>query len=93
LSLLFRRSNLAALEARKGGTNTRALLASNEAVGSSYVSTGHLPTPELVTALMAEAHTRYKSNTEGENSQVYPAPAEVPSELFGVCVVGTSGNV
>src|SRR4029078_7813051 len=27
------------------------------------------------------------------NSQVYPALATVPSELFGVCVVGTSGSV
>ena len=29
----------------------------------------------------------------GENSKVYPALARVPSELFGICVVGTSGNV
>jgi glutaminase len=58
-------------------------------VGSSYVSIGHLPTPELVT----DAYARYKPNTEGENSQVYPALAAVPSDLFGVCVVGTSGSV
>ena len=43
--------------------------------------------------LVAEAHARYKSNTDGTNSQVYPALARVPSDLFGVCVVGTSGNV
>ena len=66
---------------------------SNGAAGLPYVSTGHLPTPELVTALVAEAHARYKSNTDGENSQVYPALARVPSDLFGVCVVGTSGNI
>jgi len=64
-----------------------------ERAQSSYVSTGRLPSPELVTALVSEAHARFKSNTEGENSQVYPALARVPSELFGVCVVGTSGNV
>jgi glutaminase len=58
-----------------------------------YVSTGHLPTPEQVKALVAEAHARYKSNSEGENSQVYPALARVASDLFGVCVVGCSGNV
>src|SRR5262245_32644827 len=61
--------------------------------GSTYVSTGRLPTPEQVAALVAEAHARYKSNRDGENSQVYPALASVPRELFGVCVVGTSGNV
>jgi glutaminase len=60
--------------------------------GFPYVSTGHLPNPALVTALVAEAHARYKPNTDGENSQVYPALARVPSDLFGICVVGTSGN-
>jgi glutaminase len=43
--------------------------------------------------LVAEAYARYKSNTEGKNSQVYPALARVSSELFGVCVVGTGSNV
>ena len=42
---------------------------------------------------MAEAHNRFKSKAEGENSTVYPALQRVPSDLFGVCVVGTSGNV
>ena len=58
-----------------------------------YVSTGHLPTPDQVRVLVAEAHERYSLVTEGKNSEVYPALARVPSELFGVCVVGTSGNV
>jgi glutaminase len=64
-----------------------------KAAAAPYVSTGHLPPPERVKALVAEAYERYKSNTEGQNSQVYPALARVPSTLFGVCVVGTSGNV
>jgi glutaminase len=59
----------------------------------AYVSTGHLPTPETVKALVSEAHQRFKSNTDGKNSNVYPALARVPSELFGICVVGTSGNI
>ena len=62
-------------------------------VDDQYISTGHLPSPEQIKALVAEAHSRFKSNTDGKNSQVYPALAEVPSDLFGVCVVGTSGNV
>ena len=62
-------------------------------VGSAYVSTGHLPAFELITALVAEAHARYRSDTEGENSQVYPALARVPRDLFGACVVGVSGKV
>jgi glutaminase len=58
-----------------------------------YVSTGQLPHPELVRALVDEAHERFKSVTEGRNSEVYPALARVPSGLFGICVVGTNGNV
>src|SRR6516162_4113645 len=58
-----------------------------------YVSTGRLPSPELVRALVSEAHERFKSNTEGKNADVYPALARVPRQLFGVCVVGTTGNV
>jgi glutaminase len=60
---------------------------------ASYVSTGHLPSPDVVEALVTEAYEQFKSNTEGQNSQVYPALARVPSNLFGICVVGTTGNV
>jgi len=62
-------------------------------VGYQYVSTGHLPPSEDVVRLVDEAYERYKSNTEGKNSQVYPALARTPSDLFGICVVGTSGEV
>jgi glutaminase len=64
-----------------------------ERTGHGYVSTGHLPSPEMVKALMSEAYERFKSNAEGRNSDVYPALARVPSDLFGACVVGTNGNV
>ncbi len=59
----------------------------------SYVSTGHLPAAPEVISLIDEAYARYKSNTDGKNSQVYPALARVPSDLFGVCVVSTDGAV
>jgi glutaminase len=61
--------------------------------GPSYVSTGHLPPPELVESLVAEAHARFRSNADGRNADVYPALETVASDLFGVCVVGTSGSV
>ena len=60
---------------------------------SLYVSTGHLPSPEMVESLVAEAYELYRFDTAGANSQVYPALARVPSKLFGVCVVATSGNI
>jgi len=58
-----------------------------------YISTGHLPEPEMVQRLVSDAHRRFKSNGDGHNSQVYPALARVPRELFGICVAGTSGRV
>jgi len=58
-----------------------------------YVSTGHLPTPEIVRSLVDDAYERFRSDTNGENSQVYPALARIPSDLFGICVVGTNGQV
>jgi glutaminase len=61
--------------------------------GWPCISTGHLPEPETVQKLVSDAHLRFKSNTDGQNSQVYPALARVPSELFGVCVVGTMRRV
>jgi glutaminase len=47
----------------------------------------------VVKSLVAEAYQRYRSNADGQNSQVYPALARVPGNLFGICVVGTTGNV
>jgi hypothetical protein len=57
------------------------------------VSTGHFPAAETAQKLVPDSHRRFKSNTDGQNSQVYPALARVPSNLFGICVVGTSGRV
>lgn len=57
------------------------------------VSTGRLPSPEAIVELVDEAHRRYRDNREGHNSAVYPALAGVPTELFGICLVGTSGSV
>ncbi|HEX2324703.1 MAG TPA: glutaminase, partial [Chloroflexota bacterium] len=62
-------------------------------MNDGYVSTGRLPTPETVQALVEEAHARFASNDEGQNAQHYPALARVPRGLFGICVVGVSGRV
>ncbi|MGA8992542.1 MAG: glutaminase A, partial [Rhodoplanes sp.] len=58
-----------------------------------YVSTGHLPEPELVERLVHEAYERFKGNDVGEISEVYPALARVTRDLFGICMVDTSGRV
>jgi glutaminase len=57
-----------------------------------HVSTGELPPVDRVRALVSAAYERYRSNTDGRNSDVYPALARVPSDLFGVCVANTRGD-
>src|SRR5262245_44383342 len=60
---------------------------------AAYVSTGHLPEPAAIRKLVNEAHKRFKSNTQGQNSGVYPALARVPARLFGISLVDTAGEV
>ena len=58
-----------------------------------FVSTGHLPPPEVVAALVEEAHARYAANEDGEVSRVYPALARVSDRRFGLAVAGIGGDV
>ena len=58
-----------------------------------FVSTGTLPSPEDVRAVVDEAYERYRAEPGGERSNVYPALARVDGGLFGICVAGTSGAV
>jgi glutaminase len=62
-------------------------------VESPFVSTGELPSAELVQLLVAEAHERYRANDDGATSQVYPALARARGDLFGICVAGIAGNL
>ena len=59
---------------------------------SPFVSTGRLPGDDLVRQLVVEAHERYRTNSDGELSQVYPALGRVPSGLFGICVAGIAAT-
>lgn len=60
---------------------------------TGFISTGSLPTPAEVQKLVERAHQLFSPDTDGRNSQVYPALARVPPQLFGICIVGASGNV
>lgn len=57
-----------------------------------YVSTGQLPSPEQVRRSLDEAYQRFRTETGGECSRVYPALARVPADLFGICAAGTRGG-
>lgn len=58
-----------------------------------HVSTGQLPTPEDVRALVDEAHARYRGVSSGEVADYIPALASVSPDLFGVSIVGVNGRV
>ena len=62
-------------------------------IDEPFVSTGSLPAPERLRLWMAEAYERFRTNTDGENSKVYPALARVRTDLFGICVVDANGTV
>jgi glutaminase len=59
----------------------------------THVSTGLLPSPEVVQSWLEEAHARFAGNRDGEVSRVYPALERVPPDAFGIALAGTSGRV
>jgi len=65
----------------------------DENAARAAVSTGHLPSPEQVKSLVAEAYTQFKAVDEGKVADYIPILATTPRHLFGICVVGTNGNV
>ena len=73
--------------------NFSSMTRHTDPAADSYVSTGHLPPEGRVNALVAEAHERFRANTDGEVSKVYPALACMEPGLFGICVAGTGGDL
>ncbi|MBV9941219.1 MAG: glutaminase A [Solirubrobacterales bacterium] len=58
----------------------------------AFVSTGELPDPGFVRALVDEVYERYRDNQEGRTSTYAPL-ARVSHDLFGVCVADTHGAI
>jgi len=61
--------------------------------GYDHISTGRLPESGRIVALLEEAHRKFGANRDGRISEVYPALARARSDLFGICLVGTRGDV
>jgi len=57
------------------------------------ISTGHLPPPSLVADLVGKSVEQFKDISAGQVADYIPALAKVAPDLFGVCVVGSDGNV
>ena len=58
----------------------------------SLVSTGDLPLPDEVGALVAEAYDLYRTNGDGAVADYIPILAEASPEWFGISVVGARGR-
>jgi len=56
-----------------------------------FVSTGTLPTPDVVTVVLADTYKRHLPNRDGTVSTVYPALERVAPDLFGLALIGASG--
>ena len=57
-----------------------------------FLSAGRLPPAADVQSGVDEAWRRFRGHADGRPSAVYPALAEVDPALFGVAVIGTSGQ-
>jgi glutaminase len=51
------------------------------------------PTREQVQAAVNEAYAKFKSNTEGKNADYIPELAKVDSNLYGIAIVTTDGQI
>jgi glutaminase len=58
-----------------------------------YISTGHLPPDHQVEQLVAATFSELVDVDDGDVSDVYPALASAPRELFGVALAGVAGRV
>ncbi|MFM9047232.1 MAG: glutaminase A [Cyanobium sp.] len=59
----------------------------------SWISTGHLPTEAVVAELVAEAHRRFATVSEGKVATYIPALAAADPALFGIAVASTGGQL
>ncbi|MBK7215560.1 MAG: glutaminase A [Candidatus Promineofilum sp.] len=66
---------------------------SKNEVDMAYISTSRFPPAETVQALVDEAYNLYRTNDDGANAAHYPALADVPRHLFGLCVAEVSGRL
>jgi glutaminase len=61
------------------------------ALPSHWVSTGQLPTPEVVQGLVNEAHAHFASVEQGSLADYIPALAAASPQSFGISVAATIG--
>jgi glutaminase len=55
-------------------------------------STGSLPSPAEIAALVSEAYERFLPRDDGAVAEYIPALARIDPDLFGICVAGVTGR-
>jgi len=70
-----------------------ARTAHGPASDQAYVSTGALPPSPAVQEAVSDAYERYRMNTDGRLSEVYPSLAAARPDRFGICVADVVGNL
>ncbi len=58
-----------------------------------HVSTGDLPSADAVLELVADAHQRFASVSEGAVADYIPILADASADWFGICIVSVAGRV
>src|SRR5215467_6771355 len=58
-----------------------------------YVSTGRLPDAALVRRAIDQAYQRFRGESSGAPSTLYPALARVSPDLYGLCAAGVAGTL
>jgi glutaminase len=64
----------------------------HENVATEAVSTGQLPSPEVVEALLHEVYELYRPVDDGAVADYIPALHATDPTLFGACIVGVRGR-
>jgi glutaminase len=60
---------------------------------AAHVSTGTLPTPDAVRALITKAYERFRDDNDGRVADYIPALAETDPSLFAICVASIRGDL
>lgn len=63
----------------------------SDAMPALFTSSGQLPPPDAVQALLALTHDHLISERGGQVSEVYPALTQADPDLFGLAIVGVQG--
>ena len=94
------KSTISAKKAIITGSTTLALMLVTALPHTAFAQApakGHLspvaPTRDQVQAAVNEAYEKFKGNTDGKNADYIPELAKVDSNLYGIAIVTTDGQV